>query len=130
MRKSLVMVAALLVAGEGVTAAAQVPSAGQDGRPEPLILQETDGEPLVRRSGPTGGWPYLIKLDPRQGGTEDFFVMAEVIAPGQVIPFHMHDNAEEILLFMQEELTKLRTQGHATYWDTSKGPSPPGVPLP
>ena len=27
----------------------------------------------------------------------------------------------------QDELTRLRSMGHATYWDTSKGPSPPGV---
>lgn len=33
---------------------------------QPLILQADDGEHLVRRSGPTGGWPYLIKLDPQQ----------------------------------------------------------------
>jgi mannose-6-phosphate isomerase-like protein (cupin superfamily) len=66
--------------------------------PQPLILQADDGEHLVRRSGPTGGWPYLIKLDPQQGNTQDFFVMAEDMAPGQSIPFHRHHNAEEILV--------------------------------
>lgn len=30
----------------------------------------------------------------------------------------------------QEELTSLRALGHATYWDTSKGPYPPGVAHP
>ena len=25
----------------------------------------------------------------------DFFVFAEILAPGQTIPFHKHDNAEE-----------------------------------
>jgi hypothetical protein len=30
----------------------------------------------------------------------------------------------------QDELTRLRTLGHATYWDTSKGPYPPGVSHP
>jgi hypothetical protein len=29
-----------------------------------------------------------------------------------------------------EELTRLRDQGHATYWDSSKGPYPPGVAHP
>lgn len=53
---------------------------------QPLILQADDGKHLVRRSGPAGGWPYLIKLDPQQGRTQDFFVMAEVMAPGQSIP--------------------------------------------
>jgi oxalate decarboxylase/phosphoglucose isomerase-like protein (cupin superfamily) len=30
----------------------------------------------------------------------------------------------------QDELTHLRSLGHATYWDTSKGPYPPGVAKP
>jgi len=30
----------------------------------------------------------------------------------------------------QKELTTLRALGHATYWDTSKGPYPPGVAHP
>ena len=167
--------------------------------PQPLILQADDGERLVRRAGPTGGWPYLIKLDPQEGNTQDFFVMAEVMAPGQSIPFHKHHNAEEILVLEEggtsvvvgplkalagprtiayiprdtwvsakntsshdvhltaifsrhgfdtymraisvkpgtpltaltpEELTKLRAAGHATYWDESRGASPPGIPAP
>jgi mannose-6-phosphate isomerase-like protein (cupin superfamily) len=167
--------------------------------PKPLVLQENDGEHLVRRAGPTGGWPYVIKLDAAQGNTEDFFVMAEVMAPGQSIPFHKHENAEEILILeeggatvvvgdqkavagprtivyiprntwisakntsdhdihliavfsrlgfdqymraisakpgepltplTQDDLTRLRAMGHATYWDPAQGPAPPGVPTP
>jgi quercetin dioxygenase-like cupin family protein len=66
--------------------------------PRPLILQEGDGEHLVRPAGPTGGWPCSIKLDGQNGNTEDFLLMAETMAPGQTIPFHKHDNAEEILI--------------------------------
>jgi quercetin dioxygenase-like cupin family protein len=165
----------------------------------PLILQESDGEHLVRRAGPTGGWPFTIKLDGENGNTEDFVVLTETMAPGQIIPFHKHDNAEEIL-FLEEggatvivgdqravagprsiifiprdtwvsatntstqnihllaaftrhgfekymraqsvkqgetmipissdELTGLRALGHSMYWDTSKGPYPPGVAHP
>jgi quercetin dioxygenase-like cupin family protein len=167
--------------------------------PHPLILQENDGEHLVRRTGPTGGWPFTIKLDGQNGNTQDFFVFASTMAPGQTIPFHKHDNAEEIL-FVEEggatvivgdqralagprsivfiprdtwisatnssnhdihelaifsrhgyeqymralgvkqgepmtplspdELTRLRALGHSMYWDTSKGPYPPGVAHP
>lgn len=165
----------------------------------PLILQESDGDHLVRRIGPTAGWPYMIKLDEGIGETQDFFVMAEVVAPGQSIPFHKHDNAEEILLLEEggisvivgdqrgiagprsivfiprdtwisasnvsqhpvhltavwsrhgfetymraisvkqgeaitpldpKELPRLRAMGHSMYWDTSKGPYPPGVAHP
>ena len=34
---------------------------------------------------------------------------------------------ESLLPFGQDELIRLRSLGHATYWDTSKGPYPPGV---
>jgi mannose-6-phosphate isomerase-like protein (cupin superfamily) len=167
--------------------------------PVPLILRDEDGDHLVHRAGPLGGLPFTIKIDKQFGNSEDFFVFAETLAPGQAIPFHKHHNAEEILLFeeagarvivgdknenagvhslvfiprdtwisatntsngpihllaifsrpgfenymraissrpgeplkplSQDELTRLRTLGHATYWDTSKRPYPPGVTHP
>jgi quercetin dioxygenase-like cupin family protein len=167
--------------------------------PRPMILQEGDGVHLVRRTGPTAGWPFTIKLDGQNGNTQDFFVFTSTMAPGETIPFHKHDNAEEIL-FVEEggatvivgdqralagprsivfiprdtwisatnsskhdihdiaifsrhgyeqymralgvkpgepmtplnpdELTRLRALGHSMYWDTSKGPYPPGVAHP
>jgi mannose-6-phosphate isomerase-like protein (cupin superfamily) len=178
-------------------------SAGESSRsstsPQPLILQEGDGDHLVRRIGPTGGWPFTIKLDDQQGNTQDFVVLTETMAPGQTIPFHKHDNAEEILIFEEggatvmvgdkravagprsivfiprdtwisatntgakdvhlvavfsrqgferymraisvkqgqpvtplspDELPRLRALGHSMYWDTSKGPYPPGIAHP
>lgn len=193
-------VAAFLFAREREHAAPQSGTeTAQDRSPHPMILQEGDGDHLVRRTGPTRGWPYTIKLDGQSGNTQDFVVMAETIAPAQTIPFHKHDNAEEILIFeeggasvtvgdkralagprsivfiprdtwisatntgaknvhvtavfsrhgferymraisvvegqpvtplSQDELPRLRALGHAMYWDTSKGPYPPGVPHP
>src|SRR5579885_2571376 len=156
--------------------------------PMALILQDDDGDHLVHRAGPLGGVPFTIKVDSQFVNPEDFFVFAEALAPGQVIPFHKHHNAEELLLFeeagaqvvvgnksgnagphslvfiprhtwisavntsrspihlmsifsrpgfetymraisakpgeslkplRQDELTRLRSLGHATYWDTS-----------
>ena len=167
--------------------------------PQPLILQDDEGDHLVHRAGPLGGVPLTIKVDSQFGNSEDFFVFAETLAPGQSIPFHKHHNAEEILIFEepgarvivgstsgdanshslvfiprntwisatntstspihllaifsrhgfetymraisakpgeplkplnQDELTRLRALGHATYWDISKGPYPPGVAHP
>jgi quercetin dioxygenase-like cupin family protein len=169
------------------------------GSPRPLILQDGDGEHLVHRAGPLGGVPFTIKLDRQNGNAHDFFVFTEALAAGQTIPFHKHDNAEEILIFEEgnatvivgdkrdvagphsivfiprdtwisatntgardihlvcvfsrqgferymraisskpgepvaplspDELSRLRALGHATYWDTSKGPYPPGVAHP
>jgi quercetin dioxygenase-like cupin family protein len=47
------------------------------------------------------GWPFTIKLDGPNGNTQDFFVFTDTMKPGQTIPFHKHDNAEEIL-FVEE----------------------------
>jgi len=167
--------------------------------PIPMILQETDGDRLVHRAGPLSGVPFTIKVDGQFGNSEDFFVFAETLGAHQTIPFHKHENAEELLIFQepgaevmvgdkrgmaggqsvvfiprdtwisatntsrkdihtlavfsrhgfesymraisvkpgepltplnQDELTRLRTAAHAMYWDTSKGPYPPGVAHP
>ena len=202
MRQDTIILAMVIVAVSIFPAAQQ--HAGKSakqaaGTPTPLILQENDGDHLVHRAGPLGGVPFTIKVDRQFGNAEDFFVFSETLAPGQVIPFHKHHNAEEILLLEeegtrvivgdkmgnagahslifiprntwisatntsnspvhllaifsrlgfeqymraisakpgeamkplnQEELTRLRTMGHATYWDTAKGEYPPGVAHP
>jgi len=64
----------------------------------PLILQEADGDRLVHRAGPLRGVPFTIKVDDQFGSSEDFFVFTEALAAGQTIPFHKHENAEEILI--------------------------------
>jgi Tol biopolymer transport system component/mannose-6-phosphate isomerase-like protein (cupin superfamily) len=165
--------------------------------PQPLILQEGDGEHRMRR--PPRHLPFTIKVDEEFGHAQDFLVLTEIMPPGDIIPFHMHHNAEEVLILEEggatvtvgdkrsavgprsiifipretwvsvtntskqavhlyalfsrqgfdrylraasvpegqaatplsaEELARLRETGHATYWDTSKGPYPPGVAHP
>jgi len=158
-------------------------------------LQEGDGEHRVGRpAGVRGSFPFTIKVDEQNGNAEDFFVVTETMVPGDAIPFHMHHNAEEVVIFEEggatvtvgdkrvatgphsiafiprdtwvsiantskqvihsygffsrqgferymralsvpegdpvtplnlDELPRLRALGHATYWDTSKAPSPP-----
>ena len=165
--------------------------------PRALILQEGDGEHRVRRF--LSRLPFTIKVDEQYGNAQDFFVLTEILTSGSTIPFHMHHNAEEILILEEggasvtvgdkralagprsivfipretwvsvtnsgtqpihlyalfsrqgferylragsapegqavtplagEELTRLRALGHATFWDASKGPYPPGVAHP
>ena len=71
-------------------------------RPRPLILQENDGEHRIRRPGGpahSGSVPeFIIKIDKQNGGAEDFYVGAELLKPGAVIPFHQHHNSEEVVL--------------------------------
>ncbi len=169
--------------------------------PYPLILQEGDGErrarrPLAANDGQAHRVPFTIKADEGNGNAQDFFVVTEIEPPGTVIPFHMHHNAEEILILEEggatvtvgdkraeagprsivfipretwvsveftgtqpvhlyalfsrqgfelglrgisvlegqpvtplsaDQRAQLPGLAHATYWDTSKGPYPPGV---
>jgi quercetin dioxygenase-like cupin family protein len=188
-----------------VSETAQNPAA-----PQPLILQESDGERRVGRpvassaslgqfSGRTKPFSFTIKVDGQNGNAKDFLVMTNMLDPGDVIPFHQHHNAEEVIILEEggatvivgdkravagphsimfiprdtwislantsghsihmyglfsrqgferyeraasvlegqpaaplgaEELARLRATGHATFWDTSKGPYPPGVARP
>jgi mannose-6-phosphate isomerase-like protein (cupin superfamily) len=80
----------------------------------PLILQETDGDRLVHRAGPLKGLPFTIKVDSQFGKSEDFFVFAEALAPNQTIPFHKHENAEEILIFPEAGATVIVGDKRAT----------------
>jgi mannose-6-phosphate isomerase-like protein (cupin superfamily) len=69
----------------------------------PLILQENDGEHLLRRPGGSiaaaASVPeFIIKVDAQNGNAEDFLVSTEIMTPGGVIPFHKHLNSEEILV--------------------------------
>jgi mannose-6-phosphate isomerase-like protein (cupin superfamily) len=70
--------------------------------PIPLILQENDGEHRLRRpGGPTGSSSvpeFIIKIDKQNGSAEDFYVGAEIMNPGGMIPFHMHHNSEEVVI--------------------------------
>src|SRR5260370_9360788 len=66
--------------------------------PQPLILQEGDGDHLIRSGGPLSGLPFTIKLDGQNGNTQDFFVFTSALSPGETIRFHNHDNPQELLI--------------------------------
>ncbi len=200
---AVVLAATVIAAAVQLDAQHDAPAASRNsqrgGSAVPMILQEADGDHLVHRAGPLRGVPFTIKLDGQFGNSEDFFVFAETLKAGETIPFHKHENAEELLIFQdpgaavivgnqrgpagaqsivfiprdtwisatntgkkdvhtlaifsrhgfeaymraisvkagqrltplsQEELTRLRSAAHAVYWDTAKGPYPPGVAHP
>ena len=98
---AIVVVAAVIVrARDEKRAAPQSAAASQSSSSAtPLILQEGDGEHRVRRPGGANpAWPFTIKVDGQNGNADDFFALTEIMFPGQTIPFHMHHNAEEILI--------------------------------
>lgn len=73
----------------------------------PLILQQEDGEHLLRRpAGPSKpANEFIIKIDKQNGGAEDFVVLTEVLAPGATIPFHKHHNSEEVVILEEAGAT-------------------------
>ncbi len=98
---AIVVIAAVIVRARDEKHAApqSAPTKQSSTSATPLILQERDGERRVRRPGGANpAWPFTIKVDGQNGNADDFFVLTEIMSPGQTIPFHMHHNAEEILI--------------------------------
>jgi quercetin dioxygenase-like cupin family protein len=69
----------------------------------PLILERDEGERRVVR-----GWPghpepgetFIIKVDPRNGGSSHMVLLTAELAPGKEIVTHRHPGSDEIL-FLQ-----------------------------
>jgi quercetin dioxygenase-like cupin family protein len=69
----------------------------------PLVLEKNEGERRVMR-----GWPehpdpgeaFILKVDPKNGGSSRLVFFTADLAPGGVIEAHKHPNADEIL-FLQ-----------------------------
>jgi quercetin dioxygenase-like cupin family protein len=62
-----------------------------------LVLRAEEGERIVRR----WGYPAIIKVDPRNGGSNQFVAITEVVPPGQSIPVHKHPHADEIVVLLK-----------------------------
>ena len=67
-----------------------------------LVLQAGDGERRVRRprpdsAGRVAAAAMIIKVDQKNGGSPDFFMATEDIAPGDAIAPHLHPEYDEIL---------------------------------
>ena len=90
--------AAALAAGSSAAPSAQAPhSAAAQSATVPLVLAKEEGERRVRRNLGGAAPGFIIKVDPVNGGSTDFFMGYEDIPPGRVIPPHRHFNADEII---------------------------------
>lgn len=108
MIRPLAATAALLVLG-ACSGDAPRPAAGSDGAsddaasdaspaavaPSPLILAAEEGERRTWRFD--DGFPFVIKVDRRNGGSQDLVMGYEEIPPGVTIPAHRHRTADEII---------------------------------
>ena len=75
--------------------------AGVNVQGTPLVVDASAGERRVRRPGAASvaalNTPFIIKVDRRNGGSQDLVMGTEDIAPGQAIPPHRHLLADEIV---------------------------------
>src|SRR5262245_66295435 len=62
--------------------------------PPRLILQADEGERRARR---TGDFPFILKVDKKNGGSTDMVMGMEDLKSGQAIPSHRHLHADEIV---------------------------------
>lgn len=71
----------------------------------PLILEKNEGEKRAWRPiEGAEGWdavpgPFILKIDPRNGGSSHLVFVTEDVPPGASIPRHRHPGADEILFF-------------------------------
>ena len=62
--------------------------------PPGLILHADEGERRARR---TGDFPFILKVDKKNGGSAEMVMGMEDLKPGQAIPTHRHLHADEIV---------------------------------
>ena len=63
----------------------------------PLIIQKNEGERRVWKMAP-GNPLFILKVDPKNGGSSHLVLGTEDLKPGDKIPAHRHPGADEILL--------------------------------
>ena len=81
-------------------------------KPTPLILEKNEGERRIWRPiEDAEGWlgqpsPFILKIDPRNGGSSHLVFVTEDLPPGGKIETHRHPGSDEIL-FLQNGLAKV-----------------------
>jgi quercetin dioxygenase-like cupin family protein len=99
----IIVVCAVLACGSATAPPASTPQATIAVKPTPLILEKDEGERRVVR-----GWPghpdpgetFILKVDPKNGGSSHLVLMTAELRPGGQIDAHRHPDADEIL-FLQ-----------------------------
>ncbi len=106
-RSACVLVACGCVATPLAPSAPEPTSAVQT---TPLILEKNEGERRVMRGWPghpSPGETFILKIDPKNGGSSHLVFLTVDLAPGKVIETHKHVNADEIV-FLQAGTARVR----------------------
>jgi quercetin dioxygenase-like cupin family protein len=95
-----IAVCAVLMCGSATAPRAQMAHSTTAVKPTPLILEKNEGERRVVR-----GWPghpdpgetFILKVDPKNGGSLHLVLLTADIKPGGAIDAHRHPGSDEIL---------------------------------
>jgi len=95
-----IVVGAVLLFPHAAVSPAPASQTTNVGKVTPLILEKNEGERRVLR-----GWPghpepgesFILKVDPKNGGSSHLVFLTAEIAPGGEIPTHRHPGSDEIL---------------------------------
>ena len=66
----------------------------------PLILEKNEGERRIVRGWPGHPQPgetFILKVDPKNGGSSRLTVLTAALAPGKGIEAHRHPSADEVV---------------------------------
>jgi len=96
-RTAFATMAVMLVAVFGFqTRSAQSSSATtSQAAPKPLLLEKNEGERRIWREPPPGG--FMLKVSPKNNGSQHLVMGTEDMAPGDEFPLHKHLGQDEIL---------------------------------
>jgi quercetin dioxygenase-like cupin family protein len=103
MPRAFICVLAIFGCAGATAPSARKPQAINAAKPTPLILEKDQGEHRVVR-----GWPghpdpgetFILKIDPKNGGSSHLVLLTASIPVGKKIDTHRHPEADEIL-FLQ-----------------------------
>jgi quercetin dioxygenase-like cupin family protein len=90
----------ILLCGSATAPSPHAVGSGSASKVTPLILEKNEGERRVRTSFGNRPTPVVLKVDPKNGGSQHLVLGTEELPPGATIPTHKHPNADEIL-FLQ-----------------------------
>jgi quercetin dioxygenase-like cupin family protein len=72
------------------------PAFTQKAGPKPLLLEKNEGEQRIWRDPPPGG--FVLKVSPKNNGSQHLVMGTEDLLPGDRIPRHKHLGQDEIVL--------------------------------
>jgi quercetin dioxygenase-like cupin family protein len=100
--RGIVTVVAVMVALSGSNVESIQSSAPQDANARPLLLEKDEGELRTRRIHTDASTPassqFLLKVSPKNNGSQHLVAGTEVVSPGATLPKHRHLTQDEIVL--------------------------------